>query len=129
VSDVFQHYNLATRLRLLGPDGSSWEDFDFYPDYLTPWSAPKEDHWKMFSTQIAPGSLLGAQQNQKRVYAFALRKDRDISRKSLLRAVDWPEDPNMIEKELVEEEKLGLLNAGGGRTPRQTTSQKKGSPV
>lgn len=131
ISRIFQFYTIDQRLKILGPDGQSWEDYDYVAENMVPASAPKEDHWRLFSFNIAPGTLHGKSQFQKKQVAIALRRAHDISLHSLYRLLDAglnaDEEISMIAKE--SKELPQPAPKASGRTPRPSRSQRNGSPI
>ncbi len=130
ISNIFQFYTGLQRLKMLGADGLTWEDLDYDPNNMIPDSERKEEHWKNFSMEIAPGSLHGSSKVQEKSAAMALYRMGAISRKALLRKLELGAEADVIEKEIQEEHQQGIGPLGmGGRTPRQTREQRQGSPV
>lgn len=128
VSNIFQFYTMEQRMKLLGPNGIDWHDFDYDPNSMVPYSQPKEDHWRMFPIQITPGSLHGASKDREKTVAITLYKMGAISRRQLLRTLEVG-NVDQIEREIHEEREAGIGPAVGGRTPRMTRGQRTGSPV
>jgi hypothetical protein len=129
VSRIFQFYTLDQRLRMLGPDGQTWQDYDYVAANMVPAHSPKEDHWRAFAFLIAPGTLHGAQKYQKSVIALNLRKVRDISRKSLFRILDvgLNADQEMAELKKEAAEMPPPPPKGQGRQQRMTRQERQGS--
>jgi hypothetical protein len=129
-SRVFQFYNKDQRLKILGADGETWEDYDYVAQNMVPASAPKEDHWRLFPILVAPGTLHGGSQQQKKVVALNLRKGHDISLKSTYKILDIglnaDEEIAEIKKEAAE---LPQPPPKKGRTERMTRGQRNGSPI
>lgn len=94
-----QFYSLSQRLAILGPDGATFEDFDFDPGSLVPDYVHNEDHdhegnvkpdavqrgprprfdrakefLRQFSMHIAPGSLLNASEVQQQLLFLQLAR-------------------------------------------------------
>jgi hypothetical protein len=126
VSNIFQYFNRPQRLRMLGADGQTWEDFDYKPDSMIPASQRERLFFKMFSIHIAQGSLHGAAQDRKKQMAVALQQMGSISKREMLKSLEWAHDRRISEifKEIKEEHDAGLVSAG--RVPRMSTSQKSG---
>lgn len=127
LSNLFQFYSARQRLKILGDNGLTWADFDGMPENgMVPEGKGREDHWKLFSFNVAQGSLHGNSKDRDRTIAISLAKMGLISRAELYRRLDVP-NGEQIEKELVQEHQaLGNLQ---GRTPRQTRGQRTGSPI
>lgn len=124
-SHVFQFFTLSQRLRLLGADGQTWEDYDYNAQSMVPAGAPKEDWWRMFSVNVAQGSMHGQSEFQKKQEAYVLRRSGDLSRAGLYRRIKFPEKVEQIEQEMQQEKKDGVPG-GTGRVPRQTRAAKTG---
>jgi hypothetical protein len=128
VSNIFQFWTREQRVRLLGADGQTYEDFDFKPGSMVPYTQPQEDHWKLFAFEVGQGTLLGSPARERKMIALQLFKMGGISIRELHRALDL-QNSSQIMKEMEEEHELGLKEKGG-RTPRSSTAQKaKGSPI
>jgi hypothetical protein len=125
VPNVFQFFNKEQRMKILGPDGLTLQDFDYNPDQMAPWSEPREQHYRNFSFNIAPGSLLGGTSDRGKLIAIQLFGMGAISRKELLRRLDIG-DIEKIEQEIAEERAAGLGPAKTARTPRLSRSQRTG---
>ena len=125
VSNIFQFYTRRQRMRMLGADGLTWQDFDYDPDTMVPYSMPKEDHWRMFAVDIAQGSSHGASKERAKQVAIVLYRIGAISRKKLLRELEMTDQEiSEIEDELMKERSAGLGLIAAGRTPRLTRSEK-----
>lgn len=131
ISNIFQFYTAKQRLRILGGNGLTWQDFDYNPGSMIPDSERKEEHWMNFSMEIAPGSLLGTNKTQEKTAAMTLFKIGAISRASLLRKLDMGAEVDQIEKEIVKEVHDGTSpqSKGQGRNPRQNREQRQGAPM
>ncbi len=128
ISNIFQYYGWEQRLRILGADGQTWEDFDYDPKSMVPSSMPKEDHWKLFSILVKPGSLLGSAKDREKLMAVQLAKMSKISIRELYRRLEVANGDQIL-KEMVEEAKmLGAVGAQG-RTPRGSRGQRNGKEV
>jgi len=129
LSNVFQFFTAKQRLKILGPDGVTYQDYDFDPDNMKPWTEPKEEHWKNFSLTVAEGSLHGASRDREKQMAIALFKGGVISRRELLRKLGWG-NIEAIERELEEESQmLAAQMAGAKGMPRMTRGQRNGQAV
>ncbi len=130
ISNIFQMYTAKQRLRILGANGLTWQDFDYDPGNMVPDSERKEDHWQNFSMEIAPGSLLGTNKTQEKTAAMTLFKLGAISRGALLRKLDLGAEADAIGKELIKEHQDGSAPQGGqGRTPRPNREARQGQPM
>lgn len=131
IPNIFQFYTASRRLRIMGANGLTWEDFDYDPGSMVPEGVPPEDHIKNFAIEVAPGSLLGANRDRNKLMAVQLFKIGAISRASLLKMLEIP-NPQEIEKELIKENQEGISQAGvgrGGSTPRATRNQRQGGTI
>lgn len=130
VSNIFQFATLSSRLKVLGSDGMTYEDFDYNAGSMVPASAPREDHWRKFGVHIAPGSTHGSSKQQKRIEAFTLRQTGNLSMKGLYTLADVQYPYEQAIHELSEEHQAGIgVAPQKGRTPRQNRSQRQGNPV
>jgi hypothetical protein len=131
VSNVFQYATLDGRMRLLGVDGMTPEDFDYRAGDMVPSSEPNFDFWKLFSFKIAPGSAHGSSKNAKEVKAVTLFKAGALSLHGLYRQMEFPENPDVIIQELQKEHEMGIGGApkGAGKQPRQNRNQRNGQPM
>lgn len=128
ISNIFQYYGWEQRIRLLGADGQTWEDFDYDPKSMVPASQPKEDHWKLFSILVKPGSLLGAAKDREKMVAVQLAKMNKISIRELFRRLEVANGDQIL-KEMAEEAQMLGQHAGPGRTPRTSRGQRTGKGV
>jgi len=130
VPNVFQFYTASRRLRILGPSGLTWEDFNYNPGNMIPDGIPGEEHIKNFSFEIAPGSLLGINKDRQKLQTIGLYKAGAISRKALLRMLEIPDaEIDRIEKEVQQEVEAGIGAKGRGGTPRMTRRERQGPEV
>lgn len=128
VANVFQFFNKEQRMKILGPDGLTLQDFDYNPSEMAPWSEPREEHYRNFTFNVVPGSLLGSTSDRAKILAVQLYAMGAISRRELLRRLDIGE-VERIEEEIAQERERGLGPLVRGRTPRLTRGQRTGSPV
>jgi hypothetical protein len=130
VSNIFQFADLDQRLAILGADGMTYEDFDYRASTMVPHGTPPEDHWKMFSINIAPGSSHGNVKYQRKVEAFNMRRQKDLSLRGLYRQTEFPESPDQVMRELAEEAKMGIgVAPPKGRQQRMSRSQRQGNAI
>lgn len=131
VSNIFQFYTAAMRMRLLGPNGLTMADFDFDPSTMVPNTEPKEDHWRLFSMQVAQGSLHGAAKDRMKQVAISLFRMNGISRREMLRRLDFTDsDIDRVEEEIARERGAQVQPhaTGKGQTPRLTRGQRNANP-
>jgi len=134
VSNVIQFYTVKQRLKMLGADGLTWEDFEVDPGKLHPGEETssslsqerKQSFWKQFSLQIMPGSLHAGAHDKKKMEAVALASRGLISRQELMRTLGYKKfEIDQILGELQQEaEAAGAIEAQS-RAPR-SSAQKNG---
>jgi hypothetical protein len=131
VSNVFQYATLDGRMRVLGADGMTPEDFDYRAGDMVPSSEPREDFWKKFSFKIAPGSAHGSSKTQKKIEALTLYKAGALSFHGLYRQMEFPENPDVVIAEMQKEREMGIGGApkGAGKQPRANRNQRVGQPM
>jgi hypothetical protein len=137
VPNIFQHYTASRRMKFLGANGLTWEDFDYSPGSMVPEGIPPESHIKNFSMDIMPGSLLGSGKDRNKQVAIGLYKEGGTSRKAMLRTLEIPnEEIEKIEQELKAEVDAGIgpKGLGGGNkkeggSVRMTRGQRNGNPA
>ena len=131
VSNIFQFWTRSQRMHMLGKDGLTWNDFDFDPGSMVPWSAPKEDHWRQFPIHVAAGSMHGLSKDREKQVSISLFRLGGISRKAMLRKLGYGENEiAQIEDEIMQENG-GVLEphaTGKGATPRLSRSSRVGNP-
>jgi hypothetical protein len=128
VPNIFQHYTASWRLKILGGNGLTWEDFDTNPGSMVPDGVPPEDHIKNFSLEIAQGSLLGSGKDRNKQVSMALFKEGGISRESMLRTLEIPDaEIQRIRKELIADDEAGIGSKGA--SSRMTRGQRQGKMV
>jgi len=138
VSNVIQFYTASQRMRILGADGLTWEDFTLDPGKLhpseeTPGSlsqSQKSSFWKQFAFTIEPGSLHSGAHDKKKMEAVGLASRGLISKQELLRTMGYSDqDMERMVGEMMQEAQLmgggGAPPGAGTRTPR-TADQKNG---
>lgn len=132
VANIFQFYTLEQRMQMLGADGMTKEDFDFDPaSMMVPYGMPKEDHWRNFAMDISEGSLHGGAKDRTRQVSISLFRLGGISRREMLRNLDYSEAAiNRIEQEIMDEHGGSIEPdaIGKGQVPRLTRGQRTGNP-
>lgn len=131
VSNFFQFWTREQRMWMLGADGITWEDFDFDPGTMIPWSAPKENHWRRFPVRITPGSTHGAKRDRDKQVAISLFRMGGISRREMLRKLGYGESQIAQIEEEIAQEHGGSIEPdaiGKGAVPRLTRGQRVGNP-
>ena len=102
-ADALQFYHAAHRMELLGPKGLTPEDMDANPGSLIPEGINSEAYVRRFHFKCDPGTLLTVQRQDKVQISFALRKNKDLSRKKLFETLDWNVNLKENDAELAEE--------------------------
>jgi len=124
LSNVFQFYTAAQRLRILGSDGTTLEDYDLDPGSLVPdRTLPKWDHWKQFGVQVMPGSVHGGSKDRTKNYAMQLFARGAIPLQYLYKVLEIP-NPEELMQQLQAEHKMGI--GAVGKSPR-SAQEKKGA--
>ena len=128
VSNIIQFYSLGRRMRILGADGVTFNDFDFDPKTITPAEENKFDHWKQFNFTVSPGSVHGGAKDRDKQVAMSLKQMGSISNKELLRRLDF-KNIDAIEAERAEEMQAMAGIEQGGSQPRLTRGQRNAKAV
>jgi len=128
VSNIFQFYTRKQRMRILGADGITLEDFDYDPGTMVPWTVPKEEHWQRFKVNIAAGSMHGGKRDRDKQVAISLYRLNAISRRKLLQILEFPDIDEILEQVAEEREELMPKAIGKGEVPRLTRGQRTGNP-
>jgi len=123
VSHIIQFYDVKQRMKLLGEDGVTDQDFLYDPGKLHPGKKEFNSYfWKMFDMQVQPGSLHSGAHDASKAEAIGLAARGLISRREMFRRMKVdPGHANKILEELVEEQQVVAAmqgGAGGTRTPR-----------
>jgi hypothetical protein len=150
-SNICQFLTLPQRLAVLGPDGLTFEDFDYDPNMI-PSFVHKEDFNDMgdvtpealmrgprprydrareflrqFTFHIAPGSLLASSEITRKLLYIQLARGGYVDRWSLLEVLgipnvgDPPPGANTITKRLMAEQEMFVQNVSP--TGRKATAQ------
>lgn len=126
--NTFQFYTQAQRIAILGPQGQTFEDFDFDPGSLIPHDvippmpdgnpAPRAERarefFRYFSYQIAPGSLLNSASQSEKMLYMALARAGVIDIATLLEKLNIPnvglpsDYPSGIMQRLQKQQELGI---------------------
>ena len=125
MSNIFQFFETPMRLKLLGKDGISIEDFNYEGPNLVPNNVPKEDHWRSFAMTVAPGSLLGSSRDRDKQTAIAMAGKGLIPLEYLWQVLELGSPENLMKLMEKEHETLGR-KAGQGSTTRMNRSQRTG---
>ena len=105
VPTALQFYDATKRMELLGDKGLTKEDTEDVPGSLIPEGPNSESFVRRYRFKCDKGTLLNVQRQDKIQVGFALRKNRDLSRKKLFELLDWNINQEENDKELGEEAK------------------------
>lgn len=129
MSNVFQYFELPMRLRLLGKDGISLEDFNYEGPNLIPDHVTREDHWKNFSMMITPGSLLGSSRDREKQTAINMAAKGLLPLQYLWSVLEL--NPKQLMEMLKQEHEMGIgakaPKPSGQSAPKMTGGQKTGN--
>lgn len=149
--NFFQFYTQAQRIAILGPQGQTFEDFDYDPGSLIPSeigspfpdgsSAPRaeraQEFFRYFTYSIAPGSLLNSASAQDKMLYMQLARSGVIDIATLLEKLNIPniglptDLPSGIMQRLQWQQQQGIgmavnptgRKASGQAPPRLTTKE------
>ena len=134
VSNIIQFYTAKQRLRLLGADGITWEDFDLDPGKMHPAEKTADginrevqsSYWQQFSFQVEPGSMHQGAHDKKKMMALQEVSRGLISRQEYMRATGrTAEQAQQILGEIAQEAQAAGEIQNSMRTPR-SADQKNG---
>ena len=140
--NFFQFYTRKQRIAILGPQGSTFEDFDFDPENLIPSDVGERmpdgspgpraerarEFYRYFSYQIAPGSLLNSASIQDKLMYMQLAKAGVIDIATLLEKLNIaniglpPDLPSGILQRLQWQQQTGIgmaVNSAGRKQSDQ----------
>lgn len=126
MSNVFQFFETPMRLKLLGKDGISLEDFNYEGPNLIPDNVPKEDHWKSFAMNIAPGTLLNSSRDRDKQTAIGMAAKHLIPLEYLWQILELP--PGLMQM-MQKEHEMGVGvtgKTGSSNATRLTRGQRTG---
>ena len=123
VSNIIQFYDAEQRMKLVGEDGITDQDFLYSPGKIFPGDKRFDPYvWKSFTFRIQPGSLNAGAKDKRIMEGVGLAARGLISRKELYRRMGLdPGTSDRIINELIEEQQVIAAmqgGAGGTRTPR-----------
>lgn len=123
VSNVIQFYDATQRMKLVGEDGITDQDFLYDPGKIFPGDKRFDPYvWRSFTFRIQTGSLTPGHNDKRSLEAVGLAARGLISRKELYRRMGLdPGTADRILNELIEEQQVIAQmqgGAGGTRTPR-----------
>ena len=129
MSNVFQYFTTPMRLRLLGKDGLSLEDFNYEGNDLIPDNVTREDHWKNFAMQVTPGTLLGSSRDREKMTAIAMAEKGVLPLRKMWEVTEAG-NPDVLFKMMQEEHEMGIgpkaPKASGQSTSKMNRSQRTG---
>ena len=120
MSNIFQFFETPMRLKLLGKDGISMEDFNYNGPNLIPDNVPQEDHWKSFAMLISPGTLLGSSRDREKQTAIGMAAKGLLPLQKLWQVLEAG-DPKQLMQMMKDEHELGVSVKGGGKTAGSAT--------
>jgi hypothetical protein len=105
VSNFLQFLPLRQRMFMLGKDGVTFEDvFDWDRGTMIPAGSNPFEYILNYAFLVADASLLNVNQTDKKLEAFGLRRQQDLSRRGLYRALDREQEYEQNEQEMQEEQ-------------------------
>lgn len=128
-SNFFQFYDTGRRLAVLGPDGVTFEDFDYDPGTMLPDFLSEDDRsnriikpryerarefLRMFTFHIAPGSLLAASEVTRKLLYIQLARAGWLDIWTLLDVLGVPNvgkppaEAKTITDRLMQQQQMGL---------------------
>jgi len=118
--DALQFYDASQRMELLGPQGLVKEDIEDAVGSMIPEGIDSEAYVRRFHFKTDKSTLLNVQRQDKVQVGFALRKNKDLSRKGLYTLLDWNINQAENDKELAEEAaQMAQAMASAGAKPGQ----------
>jgi hypothetical protein len=141
VSNIIQFYTAKQRMKILGSDGLTWEDFTYDPGMLYPGDETsasldqnrKMSHWKQFAVMVQPGSLHSGARDKSKMEALALAARGLLPPQEVMRKFGYSDQE--MQKFLSEMQEWQAIagqggpqgpnggGAGGTRAPRTTSEQ------
>jgi len=112
VSNFIQFYSIERRIMMFGvEDGTVEQDFDYNPDTMIPSGMKPQEFIQQFKFQISPDTLLNSSRDQRAMLYMALRRQGDMSRKTLYDGLDMGAMIEKVEKQLQIEKEQSLREA------------------
>lgn len=103
VPDMLQFYTPKHRIAKYGSAGITASDLTPWYGSFVPSGMEPEEFVKSINFSIRKGTILGIEKAEKTPIVFALRKNRDLSRKNVFRFLDANIDVDQNEAELKQE--------------------------
>ncbi len=121
VSNIIQFYDTKQRMRLLGEDGVTDQDFLYDPGTIYPGSPEFGAlYHKNFAFAVKAGTLHSGESDARKAEAIGMASRKLISRKEMFRMMGVDAGrANRILEELVEEQQVEMMLMGGGMAPGQ----------
>lgn len=116
VPNMIQFYDEPRRMSMMGRAGSTAADFDWDPGNMIPAGTKPEEFIRAFNYHVKPGSLLATEKRGKIADAMGLRRQGDLSRRTLYAIIDEEGlDVDQEEKYLKKEvqDKIALMPPKG----------------
>jgi hypothetical protein len=111
-TNFLQFYTLSRRMMLNGIQGVTPQDvFDWNPETMVPAGVPPDQYVRNYSFKVTPGSLLNTNRQELSMLAMALRRQGDMSRKTLFEMLDMGPLYDKVMRELDEEKQRSLQEA------------------
>jgi hypothetical protein len=133
IPNILQFYSTDQRMRMLGADGVTMEDFNFSGKDLMPegYKEDRRDFFKNISFNIVPGSSHGGAKDRTKQVAMALAARHQISLQEMWRRLEMGIDPKKMMTEMKEEAEImgGGQKGGKGGGDRMTRGQRNGKQV
>ena len=103
--NICQFYTLNRRMWMFGRAGVTYQDvFDANLSTFVPAGHSPIEHSMLFSFEVGAGSLLNVNQGDQRMLAMALRRQKDMDRKTLYQQLDMEQIYSQVEKGLEQEQ-------------------------
>jgi len=112
-----QFHDSGYRTEMLGEEGLAKEDIEEPVGTLIPEGINSEAFVRRIRYECDKSTLLNVARQDKTQIAFALRKNRDLSRKKLFKIIDWNINQEENDQELIEEAKQ-LAQVGALAPPK-----------
>lgn len=110
-SNFFQFYTLSRRMWMFGRFGVTAQDvWDANTSSLIPPGRTAQEHSRLFSFEITSGSMLKVNNSNNELKAIALRRGRDMSRKTMYQMLDMESLYDQVERELKSEQEEEIAN-------------------
>jgi len=103
--NIDQFYTMQRRMWMFGRSGVTYQDvWDANMATMVPAGRTGQDHAQNFSFEVAGGTLLNVNQTDSRMLAIALRRQKDMDRKTMYQQLDMESLYDQVEKNLKAEQ-------------------------